>query len=113
MAIGADLGGRWFCEQRLVIRRVDCASGMARHARRIDPVFGVHDLGRRAIAAGGPGFIGDVRVAVAVASGAADAGMGVSDRDLLVQVVGVADEASAVVSRGSCRCRRGWFIVQQ
>ena len=70
---------------------------VASEATRGDFVPGIHDLRRRAVAPRSPGFIRDVFIASAVALGAADVGLGVFDRQLLLHEVHVAHRATAVV----------------
>jgi hypothetical protein len=54
-----------------------------------------------------------MRIALAVAVGAANACPRVSDRDLLVQIVGVTNEAPAVVGGRCLRRLWGFFVIEQ
>lgn len=100
-------------EKGLVLGCVDLVLGMAGHARWVDPLLREYDVGGRAVAAGSPRFVGDVRIAGAMARGAADPRAGMGNRDLLVQVVGVANEASTIVGGRLVRRGRGRFLVEQ
>ncbi len=112
VAIGAHFGiGRG--EYQLVLWSVEFLLGMAGHARRIDPVPGIHDLRSGAVSARAPGFVRDMGIADAMAMGAADVLTGVIRGDGLFRIIDVADEASTVVGRRSGCCLTLLGVIKQ
>ena len=97
MAIGTvfffGTGGK----ERLVLFGVDLVLGVTTHAERIDFQPGIHNVRRCAVAARGPGFVGNVLVRLAMATRASDIGTRMSYGNILLHVVYVTDETAAVI----------------
>ena len=77
---------------------VDIIPRMTAHTELIDLLRRIHDTGRCAIAARGPGFIGDVGITIAVAIRAADVGLCMGCRKLFLRIVQMANVAATIVS---------------
>jgi hypothetical protein len=113
VAVRADLGPAEIREDRHVLRRIQFVLRVTGHAGGVDLVPGVHAVRGRAIPAGGPGFIRDVRVARPVTSSAAYARVRVCCGEFLRHVVDMAHETAAVVGGRSVRCSARGLIFQQ
>ena len=87
---------------------------VAAQAFEPDLAAGVHDVGRRAVAAGSPGFIGNMRIGGAVAGGASNVGAGMDDRECFHHEIDVTNLAPAVVRTADYHKSVGSrFVVQQ
>lgn len=60
---------------------------MAGDAKGVDLGARIHDIRRRAIPTRGPGFIGDVRIGLAVTAGAPDARLGMDHYQLFLDQI--------------------------
>ena len=113
MAIGTvflyGIGGK----ERLVLLSVNRTLWVTAHAERIDLWPREHDVRRRAVATGGPGFIGNVLVGFAMATCAADVDARMDKSNVLLHVVYVTDKATTVVSNRSVRLLAVRVIVKQ
>ena len=88
------IGGK----KRLVLLGIDLVPGVTTHAERIDFQPGIHNVWRCAVAARGPGFVGNVLVRLAMATRASDIGACMDDSNILLHVVYVTDEAPTIVN---------------
>ena len=86
---------------------------VALSARRVDSFGREHNPGRCAGAAGSPGFIIDVDVAVAVAGDAPDVLSGVGHSDYLLCEIQMTDVAPAVVSASVLTFREFRFFFEE
>ena len=113
VAIGTDLLLVGIGKDRRMLRRVDGLLRMTSHAGHDDPVSGVHDIRRSAVSAGGPGLIGDMRIAGTVTVGAPEVRPGVRLCDLFLRVIDVTHKAPAVVRDGALRRILAVGVVEQ
>ncbi len=97
MAICTNLLRRAGGKKRLVLFGVDLVLRMTAHTERIDLRPGIHNLRRSAVAARGPGFVGDVLIRFTMATCTTHIGACMSDGDILLHVVYMTDEAAAVI----------------
>jgi hypothetical protein len=109
VTIRADFSLSGAGKKNLVLFRVDFVFGVTGHAGRVNLCPWVHNIGRRATAARGPGFIGNMGVTFAVAILAADVRSGMTGGKGLVHVVNVANEAATVI----CSRPGIWRIINQ
>ena len=97
MAVGTILFIVVTHEERLVLFGVDFFPGMTAHTERINLCPRIHYVRRCTVSTRGPGFISDMFVGFPVTMRAAHIHPCMSDGDILIHVVDVADEAAAVV----------------
>ena len=97
MAVGAVFLVAGSGEDVLVLVGIDFIFGMASEAEDVDFGFREHGVGGGAIAAGGPGFVGDVVVADSMTLGTTDPGPGVGAGQLFLHEVDMANLAATVV----------------
>ena len=101
MAVGAILFLGGAGEEGFVLLGVELLLGVTPYARLIHLRSPVHNIRSRAVFPPGPGLVGNVFVRVTVAVRTADVGPGMEDRDILLHVVHVADEAATVIGHGA------------
>jgi len=113
VAVGAEFFVGSAGEESFVEVGVEFVFGVADVAGGIDLVWGEHGCGGGAVAAGGPGFVGDVVVGFAVAFSAADVGFGVFGGKVFGDEVEVADLAAGVVGGFAGGVGGGGFFVEE
>jgi len=103
MAICTDLFLGNVGKEGFVLLGVDFVFWVAAHTERINLCPGIHYIGRGTVSAGGPGFVGDVVIALAVAVRTAHIGPCMGYGDILLNVVKMTDETAAVIGHGTGR----------
>ena len=86
---------------------------MAIHTERIYLLPGIHNVRRSAVAARGPGFVGNVLVGLAVTACAADIGPRMEGGNVLLHVIYMTDEAAAIVGLRNGRLSGLRAVIQQ
>ena len=113
MAIGTIFLPSGAGEEGFVLLGVNLVLRVTAHAERIDFGPGIHNIGRRAVFSPRPRFVGNVGVTIPVAIRAADVGARMDKSNFLLQVVYVADVATAVVCERPVRGGNVWAVIEQ
>jgi len=100
-------------EEMLMLVGVDFVFGVTAHAELVDFRRRIHNIWRCAVAAGSPGFVGNVLVGLAVTNRAADIGPGVDNSNIFLHIIYVTNEAAAVVGLRPIRLTGARLVVQQ
>lgn len=87
------IGGK----KRFVLLGVDFLFRMTAHTERINLRPGIHDIRCGAVAARGPGFVGDMLVGFAVTGRTAHIVARMNDRNVLLHIINMTDETPAVI----------------